>query len=111
MSAKSKCNVVEQHKLPGLIELQVKEDIDFAQAKALADAKARESARAPMLLAWYDRKNNWYSPQVECCNEAKPSWVVYAESRGGDITIDINDEEYVFIYRDAEEAGRVSGTR
>jgi len=26
--------------------------------------------------------------------------VVYAESRGGNISIDINDQAYIFIYRD-----------
>ena len=30
----------------------------------------------------------------------KPAWVIYAESRGGNITIDINQEEYIFIYLD-----------
>lgn len=51
-----------------------------------------------MLLAWYDRKRGRFSPNVVCCSERKPGWVVYAESRGGNITIDINDESYVFIY-------------
>ena len=37
---------------------------------------------------------------VECCSEHKPGWIVYAESRGGNITIDNNDEKDVFIYRD-----------
>jgi hypothetical protein len=54
-----------------------------------------------MLLAWYEKKTGRYSPPVECCGKEKPSWVVYAESRGGNITIDINKEEYVFIYADA----------
>jgi len=33
----------------------------------------------------------------------KSGWIVYAESRGGTIAIDINDEEYIFIYLDASE--------
>ena len=52
-----------------------------------------------MLLAWYDGKTGDYVPKTECGVGDKPAWIIYAESRGGDITIDINDEEYVFIYR------------
>jgi hypothetical protein len=75
--------------------------LDFAQAREVADQKARELCADPMLLAWYDAKSRRFSPPVECCSETKPGWIVYAESRGGTITIDINNEEYIFIYRDA----------
>jgi hypothetical protein len=54
-----------------------------------------------MLLAWFDKKNGRFSPPVECCGDEKPAWIIYAESRGGNITIDINQEAYVFIYLDA----------
>jgi len=36
---------------------------------------------------------------VTCCSDDKPAWLVYAESRGGDLVIDINGESYVFVYR------------
>ena len=52
-----------------------------------------------MLLAWYDRGAGQFSPQVTCCGDAKPTWLIYAESRGGDLVIDINEEAYVFVYR------------
>ena len=74
--------------------------LDFGQAREIADQKARELGEDPMLLAWYEAKSGKFSPPVECCNETKPGWIVYAESRGGTITIDINDEEYIFIYVD-----------
>jgi hypothetical protein len=54
----------------------------------------------PMLLGWYSSGTGRFSPNVDCCSEEKPGWIVYAESRGGTITIDINDEQFVFIYRD-----------
>jgi hypothetical protein len=54
-----------------------------------------------MLMAWYESSSGSFSPNVQCCSEHKPGWVVYAESRGGHITIDIKDEEYIFIYREA----------
>jgi len=75
--------------------------LDFAEARELAYQKARELSEDPMLLAWYEAKTGKFSPPVECCSEKKPGWIVYAESRGGNITVDINDEQYVFIYLDA----------
>ena len=77
------------------------EPVDFQTARDLAFEVARQHGSDPMLLAWFDRKRQRYSPQVECCGEDKPSWLVYAESRGGDIVVDINDLEYVFIFCDS----------
>jgi hypothetical protein len=52
-----------------------------------------------MLLSWFDKKSGRYSPhEAECCKEGKPSWVEYAKSRGGNLTIDINDEDFVFVF-------------
>ena len=72
---------------------------DFSRAKQQADRRARELCEAPMLLAWFDAKTGRYSPDLMCCREDKPTWLTYAESRGGDLVIDINGEEYVFVYR------------
>ena len=71
----------------------------FSQARAIAEARARQEAADPMLLAWYDRGAGRFSPQVTCCGDDKPAWLIYAESRGGDLVIDINCEAYVFVYR------------
>jgi hypothetical protein len=51
-----------------------------------------------MLLAWYQGKTGDYVHKTECGIGDKPAWIVYAESRGGDITIDINDEEWNIEY-------------
>jgi len=73
--------------------------LDFARARAIAEARAREAGAEPMLLAWYDRSAGAFSPRVTCCGDDKPGWLIYAESRGGDLVIDINGEAYVFVYR------------
>jgi hypothetical protein len=39
---------------------------------------------------------------VECCGDEKPAWLIYAESRGGRIVVDINDEDFIFVYLDAD---------
>jgi hypothetical protein len=82
------------------IEVRVEDDgLDFAKAKEAADREASRRSGAPMLLAWYEARTGKFSPQVTCCRGDKPAWLIYAESRGGTIVIDINDEAYVFIYR------------
>ena len=75
--------------------------LDFRAAKTLADRQAAAVSSDPMLLAWYDAGAGRYSPTVECCGEDKPAWLIYAEARGGNIVVDINDEEFIFVYRDA----------
>ena len=73
--------------------------LDFARARAIADGRAREVGAEPLLLAWYDRGAGTFSPRITCCSDDKPTWLIYAESRGGDLIIDINEEAYVFVYR------------
>jgi hypothetical protein len=77
--------------------------LDLTRARAIADEKARELSSDPMLLAWFDKKRGKFSPDVTCCGSDKPSWLVYAESRGADISVDINNEDYVFVYKAIEE--------
>lgn len=85
---------------PGrLIELTMDEPgLDFAEIKDLAKQKAKETCSDPMLLSWYNRDTGEAYPKVECGVREKPAWIIFAESRGGDLTIDVNDGQYVFIY-------------
>ncbi len=73
-------------------------DLDFAQARDLAKQKAKAICADPMLLSWYQGKTGRSYPNLECGRADKPAWMVYAESRGGDLTIDINEGQFVFIY-------------
>lgn len=72
--------------------------LDFEEAKDLAKQKAKETCVDPMLLSWYQGNTGMSYPNLECGPSDKPAWIVYAESRGGDLTIDINGGQYVFIY-------------
>ena len=96
------CSVVTKDVLTNPVEIDIEEGLDFETARLLADQKAITLASRPMLLAWYDAASGRFSPNVTCCSEHKPGWLVYAESRGGNLTIDINDERYVFVYCDLE---------
>ena len=94
------CIPLSREMLRDPIDVEVADaPLDFARARVLAEKRARQEAADPMLLAWYDRGGGRFSPQVTCCGDDKPAWLIYAESRGGDLVIDINRESYVFVYR------------
>ena len=94
------CIALSREMLKDPIDIGVSDEpLDFARARVIAEARAREVWAEPMLLAWYDRGAGQFSPRVTCCSDDKPAWLIYAESRGGDLVIDINEEAYVFVYR------------
>lgn len=81
------------------IELKIDNpDLEFTEAKDIAKQTAKGVCDDPMLLSWYQGKTGESYPNLECGPGDKPAWIVYAESRDGDLTIDINDGQYVFIY-------------
>jgi len=93
------CERPEFYMLPNPVHLRIDEDIDFHGAETIAKDQAKAYYSDAMLLSWFDKKTGRYSPHdVECCAEGKPSWVEYAKSRGGNLTIDINHEDYVFVF-------------
>ncbi len=95
------CKELTKELLTNPIDLLVDDpNLDLGRARSIADEKAVELASAPMLLGWYDKTTGQFSPNVECCSEKKPGWLVYAESRGGNITININNETFIFVYAD-----------
>jgi hypothetical protein len=71
---------------------------DLEEAKMAATAKVREIYPDAMLLAWYVSKTGEFRPRVNCDFGQKPAWLVYAESRGADLTIRVNQGAYIFIY-------------
>ena len=78
-------------------------ELTLEEARNTAYERARTYHSDPMLLSWLERKSGSYFPRdIECCEDGKPSWVKYARSRGGDLTIDINGEDYIFIFKGKE---------
>jgi len=73
-------------------------DLGYDDAHDLAKHMAMELSADPMLLSWYCGKTGEYYPKTECGRLDKPAWIVFAESRGADIAININDGEYIFLY-------------
>ena len=72
--------------------------LDFEAARRLADLMASGAGKEPMLLAWFDRRRGLESPQAAECTKDKPGWFAYAVSHGGNVKVDINQGEYVFVY-------------
>lgn len=72
--------------------------IGLADAKDLARQAARQACKDPMLLSWYDAGAGAGHPNLACGRGDKPAWIVYAESRGGNLTVVVNDGQYVFYY-------------
>lgn len=94
------CAGLTRDMLTAPIDLQVGGGgLSFSDARERAESEARKRSSDPMLLAWYEGGTGRHSPTVECCSERKPGWLVYAEARGGDIVVDVNREEYVFVFR------------
>lgn len=73
-------------------------NLGFSKAKDMAKSRAQEICEDPMLLSWYRGDTGESYPDIECGRGNQPAWIVYAESRGGDIAIDVNDGQYIFIY-------------
>lgn len=95
------CKFVTKEMLPDPIEVRTEgSSLTFYDAKAIADQRAKEMTTDPVLLSWFDKQSGRFAPDVICCGTEKPTWLVYAESRGGKIAVDINNEDFVFVYRE-----------
>lgn len=73
-------------------------DLDLPAARSMADEKVRSLCPVPMLVSWYDATTGKSYPDTQSRIAGKPGWLDYAESRNCDLTVDINDEQFVFVY-------------
>ncbi|ACN16921.1 hypothetical protein HRM2_38630 [Desulforapulum autotrophicum HRM2] len=81
------------------IRLEVEDsDLDFSKAQAFAKKAALGKTEMPMLLAWNDEIRGIFHPTFECGKTKDPAWIVFARARGANLTIDINNGDYVFMF-------------
>jgi hypothetical protein len=60
------CKILTREMLQLPIDVFVEDPaLDFSGAKRVADTRARQVSKEPMLLAWYDRRSGEFSPRVE----------------------------------------------
>lgn len=80
------------------IKIQTNSNLDFEDAKDIAKQKMKEFSKDSMLLSWCNNKTGEYYPTIKCGSSDKPAWIIWAESRGGNYTIDMNDGEWLFVF-------------
>ena len=89
--------------LGNLINLSVNtEDNGFEEVKNEAKEAAKAVCRDAMLLSWKNNATGEYHPKTECGAMKKPAWIVFAESRGADLSVHVNGGEYVFLFLKVE---------
>jgi hypothetical protein len=72
--------------------------LDMAAASALAKEKARAMDPNAMMLSFHSKKTGEFWPNYDCGGNGRPPWVVFAEARGYNLLIDINDGQFEFFY-------------
>ena len=82
------------------VKLKSDKELAFHEARSLANQEAIKYIKDPMILSWLNRETGQHSPDVDCCQEdGKESWEIYAESRGGKLRAEV-DDQFVFIFRE-----------
>jgi hypothetical protein len=81
-----------------ILRLKLDRELGFGEARSLANREAGKYIGDPLILSWLNRKTGKHSPDVGCCQEdGKETWEIYAESRGGTVRAEL-DDQYVFIF-------------
>lgn len=80
------------------IHLRLAEDIDFAGAECEARKAASAKGGSVTLMSYYDRERDIVAPCSSTICMGKDGYRVYAESRGADIRVIVNDGQYDFYY-------------
>ena len=81
------------------VALQVEDpNLDLTTASQLAKTKARDLDSNAMMLSYHSGKTGEFWPAYDCGGNGRPPWIVFAESRGYNLKIDINDGDFEFFY-------------
>lgn len=82
-----------------IVKIQIAgSDLDFEKVSDLSRSRAREINKDAMMLAWFNGRSGEGFPDYDCGASGKPPWRVFAEARGANLTIDVNDGEFIFLY-------------
>jgi hypothetical protein len=85
--------------LGDLLEITLDEDrLNFEAARQTARERVRKMAPDAMLLSWHDRCTGAFGPPVRCGADTRAPWVVWAASRGADLTVRVNQGVFVFYF-------------
>jgi hypothetical protein len=71
---------------------------NFEHARDLARQQARRFDPQAMLLSWHSALTGEYYPVIECGRQDRPPWIVWAASRGANLTVSVNNGAFTFYY-------------
>ena len=75
-------------------------ELDFPAARYIADEKVKSLSSDCRLVSWYNAMTGEsYPADIKHRSTGKPGWLSHAERCDCDMTVDINDEQFIFIYR------------
>lgn len=96
---------LEKVKFPGETFLNIYDPgLDFERARNAALERVKTYDTDFMLVGWFDRNSGKESPSEGCEGEESDSaWVRYAKAHGGNLTVNANDGEYIFVYRSTHQ--------
>ena len=81
------------------LAIQVRdENLNLETASAIAKDRARAMDPNAMMLSFHSGKTGEFWPAYECGGGGRPPWIVFAEARGYNLLIDINEGEFEFFY-------------
>ncbi|HSO21059.1 MAG TPA: AF1514 family protein [Desulfosarcina sp.] len=73
-------------------------DLDLEKARRIAKERARRLDPNAMMLSYHSAKTGEFWPNYECGGGGRPPWIVFAEARGYNLKIDVNDGDYEFFF-------------
>lgn len=93
------------------IRIDSEPELDFPAASQMCDAVARSlHGEDVVCLSWFDRLRGHECPAhaSECHDGACPipGYIEYAQSRGAQLRVVVNEGTFVFCYRSVEEFSR-----
>lgn len=95
------CLLPEKNKIPSPVMLNIDvEGMTRGDITQNAIAFARSQGGEPLLLSWYNKNEDTCGP-ANICHEDAVYWLDYALSRDADLSVVVNDWEYVFLFKKA----------
>ena len=74
-------------------------EIDFEQARQIAELLALRENEFTSLVSWCDQVKGVHSPQcLKCEIKGEPGWEVYGRNHEGRLRISFNKDAFIFIY-------------
>lgn len=93
------CELMDRSKIPGPVMTKIDtKSMGQADVAKYAIAYARNFNSDPILISWYNKKDGLCGPE-NVCHEDGSFWIDYAIERGADLSVVVNNWDYVFVFK------------